>query len=47
MDLVIRLYQGGQSLEDVGVHLGVHASTVRTALLRDGVAIRDCQGRER
>lgn len=47
IDLAIRLYRGGQSLKDVGVHFGAHASTVRTALLSAGVAMRDCQGRER
>jgi hypothetical protein len=41
------LYRGGQSLKNVGVHFGVHASTIRSALLRAGVAMRDCQGRER
>jgi DNA-binding CsgD family transcriptional regulator len=42
-----QLYQSGRSLAAIGRHLGVNASTIRTALLRAGVAMRDCQGRER
>jgi len=42
-----QLYRSGCSLAAVGVRFGVNASTVRTALLRVGVAMRDCQGRER
>ena len=42
-----RMYESGESLLNVGEHFGVSASTVRTALLRVGVAMRDCQGRER
>ncbi len=42
-----QLYQSGRSLAAIGRHFGVNASTIRTALLRAGVAMRDCQGRER
>jgi len=42
-----QLYRSGRSLAAVGGHFGVNASTVRTALLRVGVAMRGCQGRER
>lgn len=41
-----RLYRSGQSLRQVGSHFGVRDTTVRTALLRAGVKMRDCQGRE-
>jgi len=41
------LYRSSWSLAAIGGHFGVNASTVRTALLRAGVAMRDCQGRER
>ena len=43
----VQLYQCGQSLATVGRHFGINASTVRSALLRAGVPMRDCQGRER
>jgi DNA-directed RNA polymerase specialized sigma24 family protein len=42
-----QLYRSGWSLAAIGGHFGVNASTVRTALLRVGVAMRDCQGQER
>jgi len=42
-----QLYRSGQSLATVGEHLGVNASTVRTALLKAGMQMRDCQGHER
>jgi hypothetical protein len=41
-----QLYELGQSLATVGEHFGVHATTIRRALLKDGVQIRDRQGRE-
>jgi hypothetical protein len=41
-----QLYRSGRSLAAVGGHYGVNASTVRTALLRIGVPMRDSQGRE-
>ena len=41
------LYRSGWSLAAIGSHFRVNASTVRTALLRVGVAMRDCHGRER
>jgi Mor family transcriptional regulator len=41
-----RLYREGQSLALVSSHFGVHATTVRTALLRAGLRMRDSQGRE-
>ena len=40
------LYAAGQSLAKVGKQLGCHPNTVRLALLRVGVRMRDCQGRE-
>jgi DNA-binding CsgD family transcriptional regulator len=45
--IAARLYQGGQSLKEVGLRFGVHASTVRAALLKHGIKMRDCQGRVR
>ena len=36
----IRLYQAGQSLRSVGLVLGVHATTVRSYLLKAGVKPR-------
>jgi len=41
------LYAAGQSLAKIGKQLGCHASTVRLALLKAGVRMRDCQARER
>jgi len=41
------LYAAGQSLAKVGSQLGCDANTVRLALVRAGVRMRDCQGRER
>jgi len=41
------LYATGQSLAKVGSVLGCDANTVRLALVRVGVRMRDCQGRER
>jgi len=41
------LYQSGHSLVVVGKHFGINASTVRSALLKAGVKMRDCHGRER
>jgi DNA-directed RNA polymerase specialized sigma24 family protein len=42
-----RLYTSGLSLATVAVHLGVHASTVHSALRKAAVPMRDTQGRER
>ena len=41
------IYRSGRSLAAIGRQLGVNASTVRTAQVRVGVVMRDCQGRER
>ena len=41
-----RLYREGQSLAMVARQLGAHATTVRTALLRAGLRMRDSHGRE-
>jgi hypothetical protein len=41
------LYAAGQSLAKVGSQLGCDANTVRLTLLRIGVRMRDCHGRER
>ena len=41
------LYSTGQSLAKVGNQLGCDANTVRLALVRVGVRMRDCHGRER
>jgi predicted DNA-binding protein (UPF0251 family) len=40
-------YLSGMSLADVGRHLGVDAGTVRQALIRIGVAMRNVHGRDR
>jgi len=40
------LYATGQSLAKVGDQLGCDANTVRLALVRVGVRMRDCHGRE-
>ena len=42
-----RRYEQGESLARVGAKTGFNASTVRTNLLRAGVALRDPHGRER
>jgi transposase len=42
-----QLYRSGRSLTAVGEHFGVNASTVRSALQKGGVEMRDCQWRER
>jgi hypothetical protein len=41
------LYATGQSLVRVGKQLGCDGSTARLALIKAGVQMRDCQGRER
>jgi hypothetical protein len=41
------LYATGQSLAKVGRQLGCDANTVRLALVKVGVRMRDCHGRER
>jgi IS30 family transposase len=41
------LYRSGLALADIGSVFEVHATTVRLALLRVGVEMRDCQGRAR
>jgi hypothetical protein len=46
VDEAMQLYQAGQSLRKLGLHFGVRDTTVRSALLRAGVKMRDCQGRE-
>jgi len=47
IDQAIELYATGQSLANVGRQLGCDANTVRLALVKGGVRMRDCQGRER
>ena len=47
VDRAVRLYIAGGSLGRVGSHLGVDAHTVRSALLKREVRMRDTQGRER
>lgn len=42
-----QLYRRGQSLRAIGVHFGRHASTVRMALTKAGVRLRDRNGWER
>jgi hypothetical protein len=42
-----QLYTTGLSLRDVGLTLEVHTRTVRTALIKAGVALRNQQGRQR
>ena len=39
-----QLYRTGLSLRDVGLVLKVHASTVRSVLLRAGISLRDQHG---
>ena len=46
VDEAAQLYRSGRSLVSVGEHFGVNVSTVRTALLKVGVEMRDCHGRE-
>ena len=41
-----QLYESGRSLVSVSEHFGVNATTVRSALLKAGVAMRDCHGRK-
>lgn len=41
------LYGAGQSLAKIGIKLGVEAGTVRRALLKQGVQMRDTHGRQR
>jgi len=41
------LYRSGQSLATIGQRLQVNPTTVRAAVLKAGVRMRDCQGRER
>jgi DNA-binding CsgD family transcriptional regulator len=45
VEVAAALYRAGQSFREVGVQLGVHASTVRQYLLREGVKPRDRRGR--
>jgi hypothetical protein len=42
-----RLYEGGQSLRAIGIHFGRHAATVRLALIKVGVRLRDRNVRKR
>jgi hypothetical protein len=45
--VAVGLYLGGWSLARVGGRFGVEAHTVRSALLKQGVRMRDTHGRER
>jgi DNA-binding CsgD family transcriptional regulator len=42
-----RMYASGMSLAAVGRLLGVHANTVRSALIKAGIRTRDSHGRDR
>jgi transposase len=42
-----QLYEGGQSLRAIGIHFGRHAATVRLALIKVGVRLRDRNGWKR
>lgn len=42
----IRNYEAGKSLAKIGTHLGADAGTIRRALLKRGVTMRDSHGRE-
>lgn len=41
------LYQDGKSLATIGAKFGVNPTTVRSALVKQGVALRDSHGRDR
>jgi AraC-like DNA-binding protein len=47
VDEARQLYERGWSLAQIGQHFDFHASTVRLALLKANVRIRDSQGRDR
>ncbi len=46
IEQAVRLYQDAQSLAAIGHKLKVDPGTVRAGLLKAGVRMRDCQGRE-
>jgi hypothetical protein len=43
----IRLYESSESFAKIGDRMNVDAGTVRRALQKVGVVLRDCHGRER
>ncbi|MBK0419137.1 hypothetical protein JD276_08830 [Leucobacter sp. CSA1] len=43
----VELYESGLSLATVGKQLGFNATTIRAALLKQGVSMRDPHGRAR
>ncbi|WRS29515.1 helix-turn-helix domain-containing protein [Actinomycetaceae bacterium MB13-C1-2] len=45
VDMAARLYESGLSLASVGAQLNFDATTIRTMLLRSGIATRDSHGR--
>lgn len=45
VDMAARLYESGLSLASVGAQLKLDATTIRTVLLRSGIAMRDSHGR--
>jgi hypothetical protein len=47
IDDAVRLYEAGQSLAKIGAELGVEAGTVRRALMKRGIRLRDTHGRRR
>ncbi|MEV0296103.1 helix-turn-helix domain-containing protein [Nocardia sp. NPDC050710] len=46
IDYAVTRYQNGESLTQIGQHLGVAHTTIRTALQRRGVPRRDSHGRQ-
>jgi IS30 family transposase len=44
VEVAVQLYATGLSLRNVGIALGVHASTVRLSLRRAGVPLRQRNG---
>ncbi len=47
IDQMVYRYETGESLATIGKKLGFQANTVRTHLLRRGIATRDTHGRNR
>lgn len=45
VDMAARLYESGLSLASVGAQLNFDATTIRTMLIRSGIAMRDSHGR--
>lgn len=47
IDQAVSLYAGGQSLAKIAPQLECDPGTVRLALIKTGVRLRDCHGRDR